>query len=488
MKPAISKTHPFAVERWGLQIDKIHMLPDKLQDTWARFRNCFKTKTRDSSLHANTYLKGLILLKTERNYTNISKQIMDIQDDGQAIQHFITDSPWSAKSVFYTIQEELARESDLAGGMLSLDESGDEKTSTYSAGVKRQYFGRAGKVEMGQVGVALNYSKTHAFWTMVDAELFLPESEFSPSSAEKRKRTKIPPERVFQTKIELGFDMIQQARKNGLPFSIVSFDTLYGRNIQFRAKLHQDRYLYMGSIPCSQKVYLQKPIVGVPSSSRKKGKKPTKKRVLFPDSATEVREWAKQPEVEWTQIEIGPSERGVLTYESTARRVWSVTKEGDVFEEWLYVRKEQNEKLSYALCNASSETSLFQLASWRCQHHFIERTFQDAKSDIGWDELRGTKYSSWMHHTALTALALWFIHQTKWEWERELPRDPVLVQELEAEWLPLLSVANVKLLLQATLPLEQLSVEQSAQLVVEYLVKRTQATKSRRKKQKGKNK
>lgn len=61
--------------------------------------------------------------------------------------------------------------------MFSLVESGDEKTSTYSAGVKRQYFGRAGKV-----GVALNYSKGHAFWTMVDAELFLPESEFSPSN------------------------------------------------------------------------------------------------------------------------------------------------------------------------------------------------------------------------------------------------------------------------------------------------------------------
>ncbi|MGH0945705.1 transposase, partial [Bacillus mycoides] len=193
------------------------------------------------------------------------------------IQHFITDSPWSAKSVFYTIQKEIACASDLAGGMLSLDESGDEKTSTYSAGVKRQYFGRAGKVEMWQVGVALSYSKGHAFWTMVDAELFLPESEFPPFNEEKRKRTKVPSERVFQTKIELGFDMIQQARRNGLPFSIVSFDTLYGRNIQFRADLYQHGYLYMGAVPCSQKIYLQKPIVGVPSSNGRKGKKFTKK-------------------------------------------------------------------------------------------------------------------------------------------------------------------------------------------------------------------
>ncbi|WP_242221207.1 hypothetical protein [Bacillus cereus group sp. BfR-BA-01380] len=57
-------------------------------------------------------------METKRNYTNISKRIMDIQDDGQAIQHFITDFPWSAKSVFYTIQKELARESDWTGDMV----------------------------------------------------------------------------------------------------------------------------------------------------------------------------------------------------------------------------------------------------------------------------------------------------------------------------------------------------------------------------------
>lgn len=71
--------------RWGLQIDQIHMLPNKLQVIWERFRHCFQTKTRDVSLHVHTYLRGLILLETERNYTNISKRIRNIQDDGQAI-------------------------------------------------------------------------------------------------------------------------------------------------------------------------------------------------------------------------------------------------------------------------------------------------------------------------------------------------------------------------------------------------------------------
>jgi SRSO17 transposase len=39
--------------------------------------------------------------------------------------------------------------------MLTLDESGDERAGAKSAGAARQYLGRLGKVEMGQVGVAL---------------------------------------------------------------------------------------------------------------------------------------------------------------------------------------------------------------------------------------------------------------------------------------------------------------------------------------------
>jgi len=41
--------------------------------------------------------------------------------------------------------------------------------------------------------------------------------------------------------------------------------------------------------------------------------------------------------------------------------------------------------------------------------HTIERTFQDAKSEAGWDELVARKYRAWMHHTALDALALWVV-------------------------------------------------------------------------------
>ncbi|MDM8528560.1 hypothetical protein QUF58_10155 [Anaerolineales bacterium HSG24] len=107
-----------------------------------------------------------------------------------------------------------------------------------------------------------------------------------------------------------------------------------------------------------------------------------------------------------------------------------------------------------------------QLAIWRCLRYFAERTFQDARSEAGWDELVARKYRAWMHHTALDALALWFIAETKLDWKQLYPHDPELVQELELAVLPALSMSNIRELLKAVLPLEQLSPEQAQRLVI----------------------
>jgi hypothetical protein len=56
--------------------------------------------------------------------------------------------------------------------------------------------------------------------------------------------------------------------------------------------------------------------------------------------------------------------------------------------------------------------------------YFVERSIQDAKSELGWDELEAQKYLAWMHHLALTILALWFVTQTKIELEKQYAHDP----------------------------------------------------------------
>jgi SRSO17 transposase len=169
--------------------------------------------------------------------------------------------------------------------------------------------------------------------------------------------------------------------------------------------------------------------------------------------------------------------------QSAALPVWTVTESGDVQKEWLFARQEPDERLSFSMSNAKEQTNLTQLAFWRSQRYFAERTFQDAKTEAGWDELVARKYRAFIHHTALDALALWFVTETKLDWNKTYPRNPSLALQFEIEKLPGLSMANIRELLKAVMPLEQLSPQQAIELVVGHLVNRSNSTRSRQKAQ-----
>ena len=170
----------------------------------------------------------------KRNYANIARTAGQA---GENIQHFMTNSPWSAQVVYRQVQADIAATPELrSGGMLLLDESADAKAGTKTAGAARQYNGRLGKVDVCQVGVFLAFAKEH-IWTWIGGELFLPENWFAPEMTVERQRLGIPAERCFKTKVELGWEMIQRVRAAGLPFEAVGCDALYGRADWFRAEM-----------------------------------------------------------------------------------------------------------------------------------------------------------------------------------------------------------------------------------------------------------
>jgi SRSO17 transposase len=473
----------FLPERWGLSPNAIASLGGQLKGTWTRYRSCFRTKTRDSGEHAWTYLRGLLEMKTGRNYANIARRVKDSQEDGQALQQFMSDSPWDAQTVVRQVQEEIATTAELqGGGMLLLDESADEKAGQKSAGAGRQHNGRLGKIEMSQVGVFLTFFKGNA-WSWVDGELFLPEHWFSGEMASERKRVGVPEERRFASKVELGWQMIQRVKTQGLPFEGVACDDLYGRDQEFRQKMDHSGLLYMAEVPSDTQVYLQKPDFGIPEHERgQAGRFHTRPKVLSEDPPVEVRQLISSPQMPFQRYAVRTTERGILNDPFAMRRIWTV-RSGELVEEWLVIRQEDEQRYTYALSNAPTETPLERLAWLKCTRHFVERSIQDAKSEIGWDELQAQKYRAWEHHLAMTILASWFIAQTKLEWASKYDRDPQLKQDLGLEALPALSVANVRELLIASMPLPELSPDQATQLVVKHLVNRSRSTRSRHRSQ-----
>ncbi len=109
----------------------------------------------------------------------------------------------------------------------------------------------------------------------------------------------------------------------------------------------------------------------------------------------------------------------------------------------------------------------------------MERSLQDAKAGAGWIELQAHTYHAWEHHLALTVLASWLVATTKPEWAQRHAHDPAVLQQWQLEVLPAVSIANVRTLLQAALPLPQWSPEQATELVLTHLVQRARSTRSR---------
>ena len=476
--------------RWGLSLEAVQALGGRLHAYWQRFADCFRTKTRDGAAYAYAYLSGLLRMDAKRNFANIGRKT---GTPGQSIQHFMSNSPWSAREVIRQVQREVIAKSGLEhGGVLILDESADEKAGEKSVGAARQYNGRLGKVELSQVGVFLAYSNISGAvasptWTWVDGELYLPEPWFAQSEpmTQLRERLGIPKEREFATKIELGWRMIQRAVKVGLGFELVACDDNYGRSRWLRDQLDQAGLAYMADVPSDTQVYLTKPTIGVRVfESGAKGRPPKRQRVLSQDKPVKISEVASREDTIWQRVRVRACERGEIVDEFAVRRVWAQRAGGRQVPdrpEWLVIRRETNGRLNYSLSNAAPESTPEQLAWMKCQRYFIERANQDAKSELGWDEFQAQKYRAWEHELALTVLASWFVAETKLDWARQFERDPGLAREFEVEVLPRLSTANVREMLRATMPLPRLTPKQATDLVVEHLVNRTRAKKSRSK-------
>lgn len=401
----------------------------------------------------------------------------------------MSNSPWSAQAPVNQARQEIKATPGVEhGSFLLLDESADQ-AGEQMAGAGRQYNGRLGKVELSVVGVFLGYVNvtdvTRPLWTWVDGELYLPEEWFTPQMAERRQQVGLPPERRFETKIELGWKMIQRVQAQGLPFEGVACDDVYGRSTWLRDKLAGAQLLYMADVPRTTQMYLEKPVLGIPERQPgQRGPDPTRLRVLNGVRAFKAHQVAQRADTHWQRVAVRTIERGVLNDPFAARLVWTL-REGDPnpVQEWLVMRRE-GKRTTYSLSNAAPDADLAYLARFKCQRYFVEWANQEAKSEVGWDELRARKYRGWEHHLALVILAVWFLAQTRWEWAEQYVRDPALAQQFELDVLPALSLANIRVLLRAAMPLPQPTPEEAVALVVEHLVNRSRSRKSRLKPQK----
>lgn len=390
----------------------------------------------------------------------------------QNMQQFISDSPWSGTDLISVLQQDISAHSHFReGAFLLADESAEEKAGTHSAGASRQYNGRLGKVDMSQVGVFLSLAK-EGYRTWIDGELYLPEKWFTTAYAERRQQVGIPEERTFQTKLELMLTMVKRVLANGVAFEVLDCDTLYGRSGWLRDDLAALNVEYYAEVPRNTEVYLERPQIMWEAAQRKGAE--AKMHIIGSPMPVEY----LRDQLTFETITLRPNERGMLRADFARCRVWTVREDGSLRCEWLLIRRDKK-RTTYTLSNAPATIDLWTMAVSKSHRYFVERSHQDAKSELGWDEFQARKYHAWVHHLALTIMASAFVTETLLDWAEKHPRDPALLEKYDTDTLPNLSIVNVRELLRAVMPLPQLTPRQAAELVVKHLDNRTRSRKSR---------
>jgi DDE superfamily endonuclease len=118
------------------------------------------------------------------------------------------------------------------GAVLVVDETGDVKKGTRTAGVQRQYTGTAGRIENAQVAVYLAYVAARGY-AFIDRALYLPRSWTSDPG--RCSDAGVPADAEFATKPALALVMITRAVAAAAPARWVAGDEVYGNDPRLRA-------------------------------------------------------------------------------------------------------------------------------------------------------------------------------------------------------------------------------------------------------------
>jgi SRSO17 transposase len=338
------------------------------------FSTCFSRQPQRAA--ASQYLDGLFNDSERKSMQAMHGRLGD-PCDYQALQHFITHSPWDARHVWTQLRAIVP----IRTGILALDDTGFPKQGTHSVGVQRQYCGALGKIGNCQVAVSSALIAEGRTWPLT-CDLYVPASWTDDPA--RRAAAGIPATLHFREKWRIALAQVRTVLQAGFTLTGVVVDADYGSNAQFRAGLERLGLAYgvaiRGEAVCA--------VVGVPG----------------PQSATAIAQSA--PEDAWESVTWGTGTAGPLTARFCALRVRPTKGRGD---RWLLCERSASDERKYYLLHLPDTTALVDLVALARSRWPIEQQYRELKDDLGLDHFEGRTYQGWEHYVVLTAVAFTFL-------------------------------------------------------------------------------
>lgn len=352
-----------------------------------RFADCFsRTAQRDG---ATQYLDALFNDSERKSMQAMHGRLSD-PGSYQALQHFITNSPWEAEPLWVRLRELVP----VRTGILALDDTSLPKQGRHSVGVKRQYCGALGKIANCQVAVSTVLLGDQLAWPLT-FELYLPKEWLTD---EARQKARMPDTLRFREKWRIALSHIRRVRKAGFQVTAVVADADYGSVAAFRRGLEQVGLRYGVAIRWFLTMW-------TPDARASQ-------------TAAEIA--AQILDADWQSVTWAEGTKGPLTARFAAVRVRPARSRG---ERWLLCERSlADDERKYYLLNLEATASLQELVTLVRSRWPVEQQYRELKDELGIDHFEGRTYRGWTHHTVLTAIAYTFLQLERVRVDDDAPR------------------------------------------------------------------
>ena len=296
----------------------------------------------------------------------------------QALQQFITDSPWETGPVWAQVRAFVP----VRRGILALDDTSFPKQGKHSVGVQRQYCGALGKIANCQVAVSTVLLGAQLPWPL-SLELYLPKDWLTDPA--RRAKARIPEGLRFRKKWRIALAHSRQVLQADFQLTAVVADADYGSNAAFRRGLERLGLRYGVAIRSVLTMW-------TPDAPR---------------TRTAAAIATALPTSAWRRVTWAMGTKGPLAARFAAVRVRPAKSRG---ERWLLCERSLiDDERKYYLLNFDATATMHHLVAVARSRWPIEQQYRELKDELGLDHFEGRSYRGWGHHTVLTAVAFTFL-------------------------------------------------------------------------------
>jgi SRSO17 transposase len=339
-----------------------------------RLRSCFRRA--EPFEQAGKYVTALVSDLPRKNGWTIAEHAGDACPD--PTQRLLNHAVWDHDAAMATIRgfvvEALGAQPLVVA---ALDESGQEKDGTATAGVQRQYMGCAGRIANGVNTVYCSYA-TPAGHALVGARIYVPADQLT--APDRRAAMGITEDVWFRTKPQLAIDILADMVADATMPGWCAGDEVYGRSGELRSFCEDNGIGYVLRVG----------------------------RAFHADLAAGIR--LRADAVADTLLSTPDSWqiRGVAGSKGDRRYAWAWVATSSPHHFLLLRKHLQTGEVAYHYCHVppGRQVPLMTLVRVACLRWPVEEDFEFGKDHFGLDHSQVRLYTALTRHLVLTMAAL----------------------------------------------------------------------------------